>query len=141
MSEPLVVADDRAVSELLTASTEEPPARSRRRSFIDDPRIRQACNWLAAALVFYWVVKRLWPAPNGILVKGAVVGGLYALIALGIALVYRANRILNFAQGDLGFAPASLAVLLIVSSGASNGRRKRCHRKNVGGGNGNSRRS
>ena len=117
MSEPLVVADDRVVSELLTASAEEPPARSRRRSFIDDPRIRQACNWLAGALAFYWVVKRLWPAPNGILVKGAVVGGLYALIALGIALVYRANRIVNFAQGDLGGLPASLAVLLIAESG------------------------
>ncbi len=42
-----------------------------------------------------------------------------ALLALGLALVYRANRILNFAQGDLGAAPASLAVLLVVSSGAS----------------------
>ncbi len=45
--------------------------------------------------------------------------GSLALISLGIALVYRANRILNFAQGDLGAAPASLAVLLVVSSGAS----------------------
>ena len=44
---------------------------------------------------------------------------LTALISLGLALVYRANRILNFAQGDLGAAPASLAVLLVVSSGAS----------------------
>ena len=33
--------------------------------------------------------------------------------------MYRANRILNFAQGDLGAAPASLAVLLVVTSGAS----------------------
>lgn len=85
-------------------------------SFVDNARLRQACNWLAGALVSYWVIKRLWPAPNGILVKGAVVGGLYALIALGIALVYRANRIVNFAQGDLGGVPASLAVLLIAVS-------------------------
>src|SRR5439155_92487 len=114
---PDVLVVERAVSDVLTASAEEPPGPPRPRSFIDNPRIRQACNWLAAALVFYWVIKRLWPAPNGILVKGAVVGGLYALIALGIALVYRANRIVNFAQGDLGGVPASLAVLLIAVSG------------------------
>ena len=31
--------------------------------------------------------------------------------------MYRANRVVNFAQGDLGAVPASLAVLLIVSTG------------------------
>jgi branched-chain amino acid transport system permease protein len=46
--------------------------------------------------------------------QGAALGGLYSLIALGIALVYRANRIINFAQGDIGGVPASLAVLLIA---------------------------
>src|SRR5205814_1844269 len=61
----------------------------------------------------------LWGPPAGIVVQGALLGGLSALLALGLALVYRANRILNFAQGDLGAAPASLAVLLVVTSGAS----------------------
>ena len=69
--------------------------------------------------MFLLLVQLLWGPPAGIVVQGALLGGLTALIALGIALVYRANRILNFAQGDLGAAPASLAVLLIVSSGAS----------------------
>ncbi len=46
-----------------------------------------------------------------------VIGGLTALIAFGIALIYRANRIINFAQGELGGVPASLAVLLIVGPG------------------------
>jgi branched-chain amino acid transport system permease protein len=32
-----------------------------------------------------------------------------------MALIYRANRILNFAQGDLGVAPAMLSVILIQS--------------------------
>ena len=79
--------------------------------------MRRGANLLAGAFAVYWVIERLWPSPFGVLVKGAVIGGLYAMIALGIALVYRANRIINFAQGDLGGAPASLCVLLIVASG------------------------
>jgi branched-chain amino acid transport system permease protein len=64
------------------------------------------------------VVQRvLWPAPTGVLVKGVVIGGLTALISFGIALVYRSNRIVNFAQGDLGTVPTMGAVLLIVGPG------------------------
>src|SRR5262249_4974732 len=81
--------------------------------------VLRALAYLAGAGLFLIVVQVLWGPPAGIVVFGALVGGLTALISLGIALVYRANRILNFAQGDLGFAPASLAVLLIVSSGLS----------------------
>ena len=52
----------------------------------------------------------------GLVVQGITVGMLGALVALGMALVYRANRILNFAQGDLGLVPVSLAVDLILFS-------------------------
>jgi ABC-type branched-subunit amino acid transport system ATPase component/ABC-type branched-subunit amino acid transport system permease subunit len=81
--------------------------------------VLRALVYLAGAGLFLVAVQVFWGPPAGIVVFGALVGGLTALISLGIALVYRANRILNFAQGDLGFAPASLAVLLIVSSGLS----------------------
>ena len=54
------------------------------------------------------------PATLGVVVDGALYGGRIALIALGIALVYRANRIVNFAQGDLGGLPAVLAVMLVI---------------------------
>src|SRR3954454_507649 len=93
------------------------PQRRPRSELIEDARIRAGAYAVAGALVFYWIVARLWDVPFGILVKGAVIGGLYSMIALGIALVYRANRIINFAQGDLGGVPASLAVLLIAVSG------------------------
>ncbi|MFI5048096.1 MAG: branched-chain amino acid ABC transporter permease, partial [Acidimicrobiia bacterium] len=79
-------------------------------------------RWLAlvgGTVAFFVGVQLLWAPPLGIVAQGALLGGLSALLALGLALVYRANRILNFAQGDLGAAPASLAVLLVVSSGAS----------------------
>jgi branched-chain amino acid transport system permease protein len=81
--------------------------------------IVRALAVVAGGAVFLLLVQLLWGPPAGIVVQGALLGGLTALISLGIALVYRANRILNFAQGDLGAAPASLAVLLVVSSGAS----------------------
>ena len=58
-----------------------------------------------------------FPAPMGVVLNGALVGGRIALIALGIALVYRANRVVNFAQGDLGAVPASLAVMMIIAWG------------------------
>jgi branched-chain amino acid transport system permease protein len=81
-----------------------------------DQSIRVA-RFIATVLVLYVLLQLVFPAPLGILLQGAVVGGLTALIAFGITLVYRANRIINFAQGDLGAAPASLAVLLIVGPG------------------------
>ena len=55
--------------------------------------------------------------PAGQWVRGFTLGLLTALLALGMALVYRANRVVNFAQADLGFVPTSLAVGLIVFSG------------------------
>jgi branched-chain amino acid transport system permease protein len=72
----------------------------------------------ASVIVVLLVMQQvLWPAPAGVLVRGVIIGGLTALISLGIALVYRANRIVNFAQGDLGTVPTMGAVLLIVGPG------------------------
>ncbi|MGH8861174.1 MAG: ABC transporter permease [Jatrophihabitantaceae bacterium] len=53
--------------------------------------------------------------PLGILINGAVLGMLYALLAFGLILVYRANRIINFAHAGLGLVPAVLGLLLITN--------------------------
>jgi branched-chain amino acid transport system permease protein len=53
----------------------------------------------------------------GLVLQGLTLGLLTSLVALGMALVYRANRIINFAQGDLGLVPAALAIDLVVFSG------------------------
>lgn len=58
-----------------------------------------------------------FPVPTGVFLRGIVVGLLGALLAVGMALVYRANRIVNFAQSDLGAVPGAVAVLLITFSG------------------------
>ena len=69
----------------------------------------------AAAIIWLQVV--YFPIPEGIYGLGIELGMLGALVAVGMALIYRANRILNFAQNDLGLVPTVLAVDLIVYSG------------------------
>ncbi len=59
----------------------------------------------------------LFPMGTGPWALGVVTGLLTALLALGLALIYRSNRILNFAQGDLGTVPTTLAVGIISVSG------------------------
>lgn len=54
------------------------------------------------------------PIPREIFLHGAVVGSLYGLIGLGLILVYRANRIINFAQAQLGAVAASAALMLLT---------------------------
>jgi branched-chain amino acid transport system permease protein len=51
--------------------------------------------------------------PLGVIVFGGLIGLLYALVAFGLILIYRANRIINFAQAEIGASAALLAVLLI----------------------------
>jgi branched-chain amino acid transport system permease protein len=55
--------------------------------------------------------------PRGVFVQGAVVGSLYALVGMGLILVYRANRIINFAQAQLGAIPAVAALFLVSFKG------------------------
>ena len=104
-----------AAMEVTAASVDAPRGGIDR--WVDDPRVRRAASTAALIIALYAVQRRLWPAPLGVQLQGVVIGGLTALISFGLALVYRANRIINFAQGSLGALPASLAVLLIVGPG------------------------
>src|SRR5580698_4212923 len=45
-------------------------------------------------------------APSGVVVQGLIVGLSYGLLAVGLVLVYRTNRVLNFAQGQIGVIAA-----------------------------------
>ncbi|MHC4457132.1 MAG: branched-chain amino acid ABC transporter permease [Planctomycetota bacterium] len=47
------------------------------------------------------------------LVSGLSIGSIYALVALGLALIYRSTRILNFAHGDVTTAGTFIAFTLI----------------------------
>lgn len=76
----------------------------------------QAIAAVAAALAAWAVAAALFNdgLPPGILVRGLVVGSLYALNAIGLVLVYRANKVINFAQAEFGSVAAVIAVVLVV---------------------------
>src|SRR3954452_24369592 len=81
---------------------------------LDSPEVSFVGQIGLVALAVLVFVGILSPAPPPILFLGVVLGSLSALIAMGIVLIYRANRIINFAQGDLGAVAPILAASLIV---------------------------
>ena len=81
-------------------------------------RLARIAQPAAAALAFYavlWLALRNNRPPLGIFLYGGVVGLLYALVAFGLILIYRANRVINFANAEIGAAAAALGLLLIKS--------------------------
>ena len=49
-----------------------------------------------------------------LLFTGIGVGSIYALVALGFALIYRATNVVNFAQGDFAMLGAFAMVVLAI---------------------------
>lgn len=52
------------------------------------------------------------------IVTGAVQGSIYGLLGLGLVLLYKSNRIFNFAQGEFGTVAAFIAAALLSGRGA-----------------------
>lgn len=52
-----------------------------------------------------------------VLVLGLIAGGIYALFAVGVVLVYRGTGVLTFANGEIGTAALFLAAILITDVG------------------------
>lgn len=72
---------------------------------------------VAITCVLLWfAADRLLPShfPIGVVIRGAIFGALYALGAMGLILVFRANRVVNFAQAELGGVAAVLVIELVV---------------------------
>jgi branched-chain amino acid transport system permease protein len=70
------------------------------------------------ALVWATLAARLPQGlPSGIVLQGVVIGALNGLLAIGLVLVYRTSRIINFAQGSLGAFSAVLAFELMAVAG------------------------
>jgi branched-chain amino acid transport system permease protein len=69
--------------------------------------------------VLYWVPASPLPEvmPWGVITQGVIFGTSYALLAMGLILIYRTTRIVNFAYGAMGAMPGSLTVGLFVAKG------------------------
>ena len=82
-------------------------------------RVAAALAWVVGVGLLWVVLAQVLSKglPAGIVVLGVIYGALYALVAIGIVLVYRANRIINFAQAQLGVVAAVLAIELHVTFG------------------------
>ena len=75
---------------------------------------------IAAGLLAVWpLAAALLPngAPVGIVAQGIVLGAANGLLAIGLILIYRTNRIVNFAYGSLGSVAGLLGVQLYLRSG------------------------
>lgn len=74
---------------------------------------------VVAYTLLYWVPGSPLPTrmPWGVITQGLIFGTSYALSAMGLILIYRTTRIVNFAYGAMGAMPGSLAVGLFVAKG------------------------
>ena len=75
---------------------------------------------IAAGLLAVWpLAAAVLPngAPVGIVAQGIVLGAANGLLAIGLILIYRTNRIVNFAYGSLGSVAGLLGVQLYLRSG------------------------
>jgi ABC-type branched-subunit amino acid transport system ATPase component/ABC-type branched-subunit amino acid transport system permease subunit len=55
--------------------------------------------------------------PLPVVVLGATIGMTYGLLSVGLVLVYRSNRIINFAHGEIGAFGAAIFSLVVVRWG------------------------
>jgi ABC-type branched-subunit amino acid transport system ATPase component/ABC-type branched-subunit amino acid transport system permease subunit len=77
---------------------------------------RRMALWVAG-IALAWVVAALaLPAglPFGVILLGMVLGGLSSLTAMGLVVVYRSARIINFAQAEIGALSAAVAVVMVT---------------------------
>src|SRR2546429_7083751 len=56
-------------------------------------------------------------APLGVIVLGCILGTVTGLLAVGLVLVYRTTRVVNFAYGAMGGLPASVGIELYLAKG------------------------
>ncbi len=82
--------------------------------------------WVAVGAAIYalfvWVLPLLpsnslsgrWETPLPIVTLGLIVGLTYGLLAVGLVVIYRANRIINFAHGEIGAFGSAFLGLAVV---------------------------
>jgi branched-chain amino acid transport system permease protein len=86
-------------------------------AFTADRRVQWAGGVFLAYSILYWVPASPLPdrVPWGVLAQGVIFGSSYALLAMGLILIYRTTRIVNFAYGAMGAMPGSITAALFTA--------------------------
>ncbi|HUY23328.1 MAG TPA: ABC transporter permease [Acidimicrobiales bacterium] len=71
-------------------------------------------RWLAAGVIFVAAIELIFSTSAPDFVSGLALGSLYGIIGVGIVLIYRTSRIINFAAGAVGAVPAIIALSLVL---------------------------
>jgi ABC-type branched-subunit amino acid transport system ATPase component/ABC-type branched-subunit amino acid transport system permease subunit len=81
-------------------------------------QLRAVGLWVAGLAVGLALAKVTeFDTPLPVVVLGAIIGTTYGLLAVGLVLVYRSNRIVNFAHGEVGAFASAMFGLLFVKTG------------------------
>ncbi|HYD09254.1 MAG TPA: ABC transporter permease [Acidimicrobiales bacterium] len=91
----------------------------RLRDLAADKRFRIGAGIALAWFALYWVPGSPLPdkMPWGVVTQGVIFGTSYALQAMGLILIYRTTRIVNFGYAAMGAMPGALAVGLFLEHG------------------------
>ena len=94
------------------------PTGTMARDLLSGPWGRAAAT-IAGLLVAFAVGGAVLPngLPLGVVLLGGVLGSLSALTAMGLVLVYRSSRVINFAQAELGGLAGTVGVIAVAGWG------------------------
>ncbi|MCU1588192.1 MAG: putative transporter ATPase and permease protein, partial [Frankiales bacterium] len=82
---------------------------------IDRKLLRTLGMSLAGVLVALVIARmQSFETPLPVIALGSIIGITYGLLAVGLVLVYRSNRIINFAHGEVGAFAAAIFGLFTV---------------------------
>ncbi|HVE63228.1 MAG TPA: ATP-binding cassette domain-containing protein [Mycobacteriales bacterium] len=80
--------------------------------------LRSAAIWTGATVLAFSLARVFdFETPIPVIVLGSIIGITYGLLAVGLVLVFRSNRIINFAHGEVGAFAAALFGLFTAKYG------------------------
>src|SRR5438270_2346206 len=82
-----------------------------------DTMVAKSVRGALLGVGFYIAVQLYFHLSLNYLIAGVALGSLYGIVAVGLILIYRTNRIINFAAAAIGAVPAIAGLLLDVQNG------------------------
>jgi branched-chain amino acid transport system permease protein len=71
-------------------------------------------RYIALVVAFFVVVQLIFHQTPADLIEGLALGSLYGIMGVGLVLIYRTTRVINFATAAIGSVPAIVALVLVV---------------------------